>query len=78
MEYVIVVSTAIIAYLIGSISSAVIISSGKDIRTEGSGNAGATNMLRVHGKGAGAVTLILDALKGVVAILAAMLLNIWL
>ena len=81
MEYVIVLATVIIAYLIGSISSAVIISktiSGKDIRTEGSGNAGATNMLRVHGKAAGAITLLLDALKGVVAVLAGILLNIWL
>ena len=74
MGEVVVIATAIVAYLIGSISSAVIISkmiSGKDIRTEGSGNAGATNMLRVHGKGAGAITLLIDALKGVVAILLA-------
>ncbi len=75
MESVIVISTSIVAYLIGSISSAVIISkiiSGKDIRNEGSGNAGATNMLRVHGKGAGALTLVIDILKGVAAILVAM------
>ena len=76
MEIVIILSVIIISYLLGSISSAVIISkliSGRDIREEGSGNAGATNMLRVHGKGAGALTLVIDVLKGVAAILAAML-----
>ena len=60
------------AYLLGSISFAVILSkkiSGEDIRNSGSGNAGATNMLRVHGKAAGAATLLCDALKGVVAVL---------
>lgn len=79
METAVVLAVIIISYLLGSISSAVIISkiiSGKDIREEGSGNAGATNMLRVHGKWAGALTLIIDVLKGVLAILAAMLLNI--
>ena len=76
MEIAIVLGVIIISYLIGSISSAIIISkiiSGKDIREEGSGNAGATNMLRVHGKLAGALTLIIDVLKGVIAILIAML-----
>lgn len=76
MQAVVVITAAIAAYLIGSVSSAVIISkmiSGRDIREEGSGNAGATNMLRVHGKGAGVLTLIIDVLKGVVAVLAAIL-----
>lgn len=68
---------AIAAYLIGSVSSAVIMSKalyGKDIREVGSGNAGATNMLRTHGKKMGVLTLICDALKGVVAVLGARLL----
>lgn len=81
MGVVIILTTAIISYIIGSFSSAVVLSeaiSGKDIRQEGSGNAGATNMLRVHGKLAGVVTLIIDALKGVVAVLVALLLNKWL
>lgn len=81
LEIVIILATVIFSYLIGSISSAVIISkliSGKDIREEGSGNAGATNMLRVHGKAAGAATLIIDVLKGVIAILVAWTLNVWL
>lgn len=76
MEVMIILACAAAAYLIGSISSAVIISkaiSGKDIRSEGSGNAGATNMLRVHGKGAGALTLVIDVLKGVLAVLSAII-----
>lgn len=61
------------AYLIGSISSSILISraKGSDIRTKGSGNAGATNMLRTYGKGMGVITLILDALKGSAAVCAA-------
>ena len=61
----------IVAYLIGSISFSVIISkklAGFDVREKGSGNAGATNMLRSVGKKAAILTLIGDALKGVVAI----------
>ena len=65
---------AIIAYLIGSINFSVIISkkiAGFDVREKGSGNAGSTNMLRSVGKGAAALTLLCDVLKGVVAILIA-------
>lgn len=61
----------IIAYLIGSVNFSVLISkkiAGFDLREKGSGNAGTTNMLRTVGKGAAAVTLILDILKGVIAI----------
>ena len=64
----------IIAYLIGSVNFSVLISkkvAGFDLREKGSGNAGTTNMLRTVGKGAAVVTLILDILKGVVAIWAA-------
>lgn len=63
----------IIAYLIGSINFSILISkaiSGKDIRESGSGNAGATNMLRTHGKKMGIITLLLDVLKGVIVVLA--------
>ncbi len=61
-------------YLLGSISTAIIV--GKllntvDPRTVGSGNPGATNMLRVGGKKAGALTLIGDMLKGLIAVLIA-------
>ena len=72
-SYIIV---AIVAYLLGSISFSVIISkkmAGFDVREKGSGNAGATNMLRSVGKGAAALTLLADALKGVVAILFAII-----
>jgi len=66
----------LVAYLLGSISFSIIISkkmAGFDVREKGSGNAGATNMLRSVGKKAAALTLLGDALKGVVAILFAVL-----
>jgi len=62
------------AYLIGSISSAILICrliGLPDPRTQGSGNPGATNVLRVGGKKAAAVTLLGDALKGLIPVLAA-------
>lgn len=65
------VLVALIAYLIGSVNFSVIFSkkfAGFDIREKGSGNAGTTNMLRSVGKGAAALTLLCDILKGVVAI----------
>jgi glycerol-3-phosphate acyltransferase PlsY len=58
------------AYLFGSIPSAVWIGKGFyniDVRQHGSGNAGATNTLRVLGKKAGFIVLGLDALKGYAA-----------
>lgn len=67
---------AIIAYLIGSVNFSIIISkkmAGFDVREKGSGNAGTTNMLRSVGKKAAALTLLCDVLKGVVAILIAIL-----
>ncbi len=68
----------IIAYLIGSINFSVILSkkiAGFDVREKGSGNAGSTNMLRSVGKGAAALTLICDVLKGVIAIVIAIILG---
>lgn len=62
---------AIIAYIIGSVNFSVIISkkfAGFDVREKGSGNAGTTNMLRSVGKGAAALTLVCDILKGVISI----------
>lgn len=70
-SYIIV---AIVAYLLGSISFSVIISkkmAGFDVREKGSGNAGTTNVLRSVGKKAAILTLLGDALKGVIAILVA-------
>ena len=61
----------VLAYLIGSIPSAVWISKrffGIDIREHGSGNAGATNTFRVLGKKAGSVVMLVDMFKGFVAV----------
>ncbi len=72
-SYIIV---AVIAYLIGSVNFSVILSkkmAGFDVREKGSGNAGSTNMLRSVGKKAAALTLLCDILKGVVAILIAII-----
>jgi len=57
---------AIIAYLLGAVPFGLLVakSKGVDIRKQGSGNIGATNVLRVIGKGWGVFTLVLDALKG--------------
>lgn len=69
---------AIIAYLIGSISFSIIFSKkigGFDVREKGSKNAGATNVLRTVGKKAAILTLICDILKGVVAVLIALLIG---
>ena len=63
---------AIIAYFIGSVNTAIIMSkslSGEDIREKGSGNAGMTNMMRNYGKKAGAVTLICDMVKGMLTVI---------
>ncbi|USG63530.1 glycerol-3-phosphate 1-O-acyltransferase PlsY [Brevibacillus ruminantium] len=60
----------VISYLIGSISFSYLIAkkiAGIDIRSHGSGNAGATNTLRVLGKGPAILVLLLDALKGLAA-----------
>ena len=73
---IIYVIMAIIAYLIGSVNFSVIFSkkfAGFDVREKGSGNAGSTNMLRSVGKKAAALTLICDVLKGVVAIVIAII-----
>lgn len=64
------------AYLLGSISTAVWYGQlfhDIDIRKAGSGNAGATNSLRVLGKKAGIVVLVIDLLKGFLAVQLAIL-----
>src|SRR4051812_5708487 len=65
---------ALLAYLLGSLSFAVIVSRAMrldDPRSYGSGNPGATNVLRSGNKRAAILTLLLDALKGAVAVLLA-------
>ncbi len=67
-----VLLTAVSAYLLGSINSAVIVSRvmyKEDVREKGSGNAGATNMLRNYGKAAAAYTTVGDLLKSIIAVL---------
>lgn len=66
--------TVACSYLLGSVNFALVLSRWiyhDDIRTHGSGNAGATNMLRTYGKKAFAATFFLDGFKGVVSILLA-------
>jgi glycerol-3-phosphate acyltransferase PlsY len=61
----------IAAYLIGGIPFGLIVvrlMTGKDVRTFGSGNIGATNVLRTSGRAAGVLTLVLDAAKAWVAV----------
>lgn len=75
------VLVGLVAYLIGSISFAIIFSkkfAGFDVREKGSKNAGTTNVLRTVGKKAAILTLICDILKGVLAVgLAILAANIW-
>ena len=63
LQFVIVI---VIAYFLGNISPATLLARavGKDIKKEGSGNAGTTNALRVLGKKAAMITLIVDIGKG--------------
>ena len=63
-----------IAYLCGSIPFGLLVAralTGKDVRTVGSGNIGATNVARAAGKPAAIATLVLDALKGLAPVLLA-------
>ncbi|MFV0517984.1 MAG: glycerol-3-phosphate 1-O-acyltransferase PlsY [Aminipila sp.] len=68
---IISVATVIVAYFMGNISPAILIGRmyGIDIKKEGSGNAGTTNVLRVLGKKAAVATLLIDIFKGVFAVL---------
>lgn len=62
---------ALVSYVIGCVVSAYYVVRARargDIRAAGSGTAGARNVFRVHGRGAAAVTLLLDAAKGLAAV----------
>lgn len=70
METTIIISLLLLAYLVGSIPTAVWWGKrfyGIDVREFGSGNAGATNTFRVLGKKAGIPVLVIDILKGLAA-----------
>lgn len=72
-------SLVIMAYLFGSISTAIIVCKLMglpDPRSEGSGNPGATNVLRVGGKKAAAITLFGDFIKGLIPVLVARYLDV--
>ena len=61
----------VLAYLIGGIPFGYLLvrfTTGRDVRASGSGNIGATNVLRTTGRGAGVATLVLDIAKGVLAV----------
>lgn len=71
MEYILLFSGFILAYLLGSIPTAVWVGKwfyGIDVRNEGSGNAGATNTIRVLGVKAGIPVIIIDILKAYFAV----------
>ncbi len=68
-----------LAYLTGSVSSAIIVCKMMglaDPRENGSGNPGATNVMRIGGKKAAAITLVGDALKGLLPVLLAKALGV--
>jgi acyl phosphate:glycerol-3-phosphate acyltransferase len=61
----------IVAYFVGGIPFGYLLvrlTTGKDVRSEGSGNIGATNVLRTTGRAAGVATLLLDVAKGYFAV----------
>jgi glycerol-3-phosphate acyltransferase PlsY len=61
----------LLAYLLGAIPFGFLLvkwTTGADVRTQGSGNIGATNVLRTSGRGAGVLTLLLDIGKGYLAV----------
>ncbi|NOX76620.1 MAG: glycerol-3-phosphate 1-O-acyltransferase PlsY [Gammaproteobacteria bacterium] len=78
IEYLVVGIIIFAAYLAGSLSAAIIsckLMGLPDPRTLGSGNPGATNVLRVGGKKAAIITLLGDAIKGVIPVLTAQLIG---
>lgn len=64
------IAVSVVAYLLGSIPTGFLVAKarGVDIRSVGSGNIGAANTFRAIGKTAGILVLIIDALKGFVAV----------
>lgn len=79
LNYPLIIAVLLGAYLLGNISPSTLIakSKGINIKKAGSGNAGTTNALRVLGKKAALVTLIIDIGKGTAAVLIAKALLPW-
>ncbi|TVQ59324.1 MAG: glycerol-3-phosphate 1-O-acyltransferase [Spirulina sp. DLM2.Bin59] len=72
MQGLIIVGLAVAAYFVGSFPTGYLLTrllTGLDIREQGSGSTGATNVLRTVGKGAAAAVLVIDAIKGAIAVL---------
>ena len=66
-----IILTILIGYLLGSVSTGVVLSKAfakTDIRSQGSGNAGTTNMLRILGRKMALFTFLGDMLKGIIAV----------
>ncbi len=73
------ITITILAYLLGSIPFGIVISkilTGEDPRDIGSGNIGATNVMRASGKGAAIITLACDILKGAIPVYLALYFNL--
>ncbi len=70
-EYAIIVILLVMAYLIGSVPTGLLLGKayGVDVRKEGSGNIGATNLYRTVGRKVGVITLVGDCLKGMLPVL---------
>lgn len=78
MHNIVLLFAMLLAYLFGSICSAILVCrlmKLPDPRTQGSGNPGATNVLRLGGKKAAAITLLGDMLKGMIPVFLARLLG---
>ena len=72
MQTVKIIIAILVPYFLGGLSVSILLSRkmyGKDVRSCGSGNAGATNMARVFGLKMGIVTLLFDVLKAVASII---------
>lgn len=69
MKIIAIIVLILATYLMGNVSPATLLAhaSGHDIKREGSGNAGTTNVLRVVGRKAAIITLIVDVGKGFIA-----------
>lgn len=79
MDYLTLTYVALGCYLCGSLPTAYVagrLLKGVDIRTIGSGNVGASNAMRLLGKGWGVTVLLIDALKGLIPLL--IILHFWL
>lgn len=79
MSFLLLIALILTGYLLGSVSSAIIIGNvfyDTDVREHGSGNAGFTNVVRVLGWKAGVPVFIFDVIKGTLAVLLAIIVNI--